>query len=192
MEANESLIKSYDPYAVVVATGAHAIKPEGIRGIERSNVCTITDILEEKIAISNKSVAVIGSGMSGLEIAEKLAEEGNRVIIVEMDKILSPNTHIQHVDDILPRLKQYNTQFFLGHRLEEIKEDQIVLTEVKTGKSKCIKVNHVVVSLGVAPEDQLYKELENVIEHLYIIGDAGRCGRIAQATHSAAYTALNL
>ncbi len=191
-EANESLVKSYDPYAVVIATGAHAIKPKVIRGIERSNVCTITDILEEKVTISNKTVAVIGSGMSGLEIAEKLGEEGNRVVVIEMDNTLSPNTHIQHVDDILPRLKQYNTEFLLGHRLEEISEDQIGLTEVKTGESKCIKVDHVVVSLGVASEDQLYKELENVIERLYIIGDAKKCGRIAQATHSAADTAINL
>lgn len=190
IEANESIIKSYEPYAVVIATGAHAIKPRYIRGFERNNVCTITDILDEKVVISNKIVAVIGSGMSGLEIAEKLAIEGNRVLVIEMQNTLSPNTHIQHVDDILPRLKRYNTEFILGHRLEEIKEDQIVLTEVKSGESKSINVDHVVVSLGVESEDHLYKELENVIKHLYVVGDAKSCGRIAQAIHSAAETAL--
>lgn len=190
IEANESIIKSYEPYAVVIATGAHAIKPRYIRGFERNNVCTITDILDEKVVISNKIVAVIGSGMSGLEIAEKLAIEENRVLVIEMQNTLSPNTHIQHVDDILPRLKRYNTEFILGHRLEEIKEDQIVLTEVKSGESKSINVDHVVVSLGVESEDHLYKELENVIKHLYVVGDAKSCGRIAQAIHSAADTAL--
>lgn len=190
IEANESIIKSYEPYAVVIATGAHAIKPRYIRGFERNNVCTITDILDEKVVISNKIVAVIGSGMSGLEIAEKLAIEGNRVLVIEMQNTLSLNTHIQHVDDILPRLKRYNTEFILGHRLEEIKEDQMVLTEVKSGESKSINVDHVVVSLGVESEDHLYKELENVIKHLYVVGDAKSCGRIAQAIHSAAETAL--
>lgn len=192
VEADESLIKSYDPYAVVVATGAHALKPRTIKGIEQSNVYTITDILEEKVKISNKTVAVIGSGMSGLEIAEKLGKKENRVIVVEMDSTMSPGTHIQHVDDILPRLKQYNTEFLLGHQLNEIKDDHIVLTQVKTKDAKCINVDYVVISLGVQSEDRLYKELEDVFERLYIVGDAKRCGRIAQATHSAADTALNI
>lgn len=191
-KADASIIKSYNPYAVIVATGAHAIRPRFIKGIEQSNVSTITDILEKKVMILNKTVAVIGSGMSGLETAEKLAEEGNKILIVEMADTLAPNTHTPHVDDILPRLKQYNTEFFIGHRLEEIKDDHIVLTEVKTKQTKEVKVDNIVISLGVEPENQLYKELLDTFDRVYIAGDAYKCGRIAQAVHSAADIALNI
>lgn len=187
-----SIIKSYNPYAVIIATGSHARKPNRIKEIEQSNVCTITDILEENVVITSKTVAIIGSGMSGLETAEKLAVKGNNIIIVEMSDTLAPNTHIQHIDDILPRLRQYNTEFLLGHRLEEINNNYVILTEVKTKQTKNIKVDNVVISLGVESENQLYKELLGVIDKLYVIGDAKKCGRIAEAVHSAANTALNL
>lgn len=191
-KADVSIIKSYDPYAVLVATGAHAMKPSLIRGIEQNNVYTVADILEERVTVTNSTVAVIGSGMSGLETAEKLAEEGNKILIVEMADTLAPSTYMQHVDDILQRIKQLNTELLLGHRLEEIKDNHIVLKEVKTKKTKDIKVDSVVVSLGVEPENQLYKEIKGTIDNLYLIGDAIKFGRIGQATHSAANTALSL
>jgi 2,4-dienoyl-CoA reductase-like NADH-dependent reductase (Old Yellow Enzyme family)/thioredoxin reductase len=190
--ADAAIINSFNPYAVIIATGAHAVKPSIIKGIEQSNVCTITDILKEKVTLTNKTVAVIGSGMSGLETAEKLAVEGNNIIIVEMSDTLAPNTHRQHVDDILPRLKQYNTEFLLGHRLEEIRDNYIVVKELNSKNTKDIKIDNVVISLGVESENQLYKELLGGFDQLYVIGDAKKCGRIAQAIHSAAHIALNL
>lgn len=187
---NSSMILSYDPYAVVVATGAHAIKPRSIPGTQQKNVCTITEILEEKIKIRNQTVAVIGSGMSGLETAEKLAQEGNHVIIVEMADTLAPNTFIQHVEDILPRLKVDSIEFMVGHCLVEINKDSIVLSERTTKETKKVNVDHVVLSLGVQPENKLYQELRDQVDRLYLIGDAKNCGRIAEAVHSAAEVAL--
>lgn len=190
--ADVSIIKSYNPYAVLIATGAHTIKPSTIRGMEQSNVYTIVDILEEKVTVTNSTVAVIGSGMFGLEIAEKLAEEGNKVIIVEMADLLAPGVHIQHVDDILPRIKKHNTEVLLGHQLEEIKDKHIVLKEIRTKKTKEIRIDSVVISLGVESENQLYNEIIGTIDNLYLIGDALKFGRIGQATLSAANTALSL
>lgn len=191
-DANEEIIKSYNPYAVIVATGGNSIKPRVIKGVERSNVCTITEVLDGTVNIHNKKVAVIGSGMSGLETAEKLAEDGNQIIVVEMADKISPITYIQHVHDIMPRLKKHNIKFLTGNKLESIGNECIVLNEVKTNQTKSVEVDFVVLSLGVCPENELFKDLEGKFEKLYLIGDAMKVGRIAQATHSAAELALNL
>ena len=49
--------------------------------------------------ISGKIVAVIGSGMTGLETTEILNESGNHVVVVEMAEEIAPGTWFQLKDD---------------------------------------------------------------------------------------------
>ena len=44
-----------------------------IPGVKKDNVCTVKEVLEGTVALTGKTVAVIGSGLTGLETAEKLA-----------------------------------------------------------------------------------------------------------------------
>ncbi len=190
--ATEKNIAEYNPYAVIIATGAIALKPKSIKGIENKNVCTITEILNESIVLKNKRVAVIGSGMSGLETAEKLCTDGNIVTVIEMADKVSPSTYSQHIDDIMPRLKKYETTFLVGNRLESINSDSITIENMSTKAKRILQTDYVVLSLGSKPANDLYKSMEGKYDNLYIIGDAEKIGRIAQATKAAAKLAMNL
>lgn len=191
-EATKESIDEYNPYAIIIATGASSLRPKSIKGAESVNVCTITEILDETVVLENKKVAVIGSGMSGLETAEKLCENGNTVTVVEMANKISPSTYVQHVDDIIPRLKTYNTTFLVNHRLDCITSDSIIIENMSTKTKQSLQTDYVVLSLGSKSENSLYKSLEGKYDNLYIVGDAEKIGRIAQATKSAANIALNL
>lgn len=121
-EATPEIIASYNPYAVVIATGACAVKPRSIEGVNLANVYTTTQILSGEVKLENKTVALIGSGMTGLETAEMLIEHDNKVAIVDMSDTLAPGTWFQHLDDIVPKLDAKGTEYILSHKLNLIDE----------------------------------------------------------------------
>lgn len=183
--ADESIIKSYNPYAVIIATGGKAIKPKSIKGSDKDNVFTTTDILDGSVVLKNKKVAVIGSGMTGLETSEMLAENGNDIAVVEMADSIAPGTWMQHIDDCMPRLKAHGVKFIVGHKLTEITDRGIELNKVDTENILLVDADYVVLSLGVRPENKLYDDINGKLKNVYLIGDAEKTGRIADATSQA-------
>ena len=96
------------------------------------------------VKLSEQKVAVIGSGMTGLETAELLTEQGNSVCIVEMADPLFPGGWMQHLDDIKPRLDKKGTEYYTSHKLLEIKDCYIVTEDYcRLGISKHEKRDHV-------------------------------------------------
>ena len=176
-------IKEMKPYATIIATGGSSIKPKWIKGVDLPNVCTVTEILDGSIKLSNKNVVVVGSGMTGLETAEKLLVDGNKVSVIEMAKKIAPDAWLQNRDDSLSRLKA--VEFYPSTKLLEILPNEISVDSPKNKKITKIKADNVVLSIGVKSENKLYKELKDKVDNLYIIGDAEKVGRIANATSSA-------
>ena len=101
IKADKNIIASYSPEIVITATGGNAIHPKSFNG---DNVVTVTQVLNGDIDISNKKVAVIGSGMTGLETSELLVSKGNKVTVVEMADKIAPGAWFQQLDDALPVL----------------------------------------------------------------------------------------
>ena len=163
-----------------------------IDGADQPHVCTVTEILDGSVKLNRERVAVIGSGMTGLETAEKLCEEDNRVLVVEMMDQIGPGTHPQHLDDVLPRLKGYHTEFISGHKLVKITSSGIILEDTKTGQRMDHVVDHVVLAVGVRSNDKFAKELRPHFVRLYTIGDARKVGRIAHAVRDGFDVAWNL
>jgi 2,4-dienoyl-CoA reductase-like NADH-dependent reductase (Old Yellow Enzyme family)/thioredoxin reductase len=190
-EADVSLIESYSPYAVIIATGGNSIIPH-IDGYDKANVFTTTDVLKGKTKLENKQVAVIGSGMTGLETAELIATQGNKVMVIEMAKQIAPNTWMQHRDDILPKLKELGVDILTSKKLIKINDDSIELLDMENNKQSIIKVDSVILALGVKPVSDLYEKIKEKISNVYLIGDAKKVGRIANATNFARNMAIKL
>jgi len=189
-KADINMIASYKPYAVIIATGGSGVKPKSIPGVDLPNVCTVTEVLNGTVSLTGIQVAVIGSGMTGLETAELLAEQGNHVSVVEMAKTIAPGTWMQHVDDIMPRLKTKQVKFYTSKKLVEIHRNYITIETADRKKAKSsMQCEQVVLSLGVRSENELYKSLQPLYDRLFLIGDANKPGRIAEATE-AAYQAV--
>jgi NADH:flavin oxidoreductases, Old Yellow Enzyme family len=120
--ATVEVLKALDPYAVIVATGGVAIRPRSIEGNDLPNVCTTTEILSGKVKLSGKNVAVVGSGMTGLETSELLCEQGNKVTIIEMADTVAPGTWFQHVDDAMQKLSKFDVTILTSNKLVKIKK----------------------------------------------------------------------
>ena len=188
--ANTDLINSLNPYAVVIATGGNAVFPKPYRA---DNVSTVTEILNGDIKLENKNIAVIGSGMTGLETSELLVSMGNKVTVVEMADSIAPGAWFQHLDDAMPVLEKAGTKFLTGHKLMSVNEKGIEVEQLSNGAKKHIDADFVVLSMGVRPDTVLYDELKNNSSYkTYSIGDCVKIGRIADATESAYQLAVNL
>ncbi len=217
VEATPEIIDSYNPYAVIIATGAEAYKPAFVKGADRTNVYTTTQILSGQVKLEGKKVVVVGSGLTGLETAELLVENDNKVTVVEMMGDIAPGVWFQHKDDILPKLNAKGTEYYTCRRLVEVDDTGIAMHPVTHEKNKNYKkdlkagkrtsptvavdageMEHlncdaVVLSLGVRSVNGLSKALEGRCEgRVFTIGDAVKSGRIADATSSAYMVATKL
>lgn len=183
VKADKALIDSMKPDIVINATGGNAIHPKAFTG---DNVTTVTDILNGTVKLENKKVAVIGSGMTGLETSELLVSQGNRVVIVEMADTIAPGAWFQQVDDAMPKLEAGGTEYLTGHKLLAVHEDGIELEKISSKMKISVKADYVVLSLGVRPDTVLFDEIKNSADYkVYNIGDSVKIGRIANATESA-------
>ena len=190
VNATKKIVDSYNPEFVINATGANSIHPKFFPG---DNTYTVTEILNGNVVLKNKKVAVIGSGMTGLETSELLCSQGNKVTIVEMADSIAPGAWFQQVDDIMPKLIEAETEFLPSHKLLEIHPDKIVLENTAKHSKISINTDYVVLSLGSRSNSALYDELKNSTDYKILnIGDSSKVGRIANATESAYQAVMSI
>lgn len=191
-EVTVQLLKEFNPYKVIVATGSEPIKPRFPGNEDVRAVLTFKDILSGEKSIENSTVCVIGSGLTGLECAHYLTEKNNKVKIIEMADETAPGTWMQHKDDILPKLIEAGTQIYTSEKLLQVNKGYIVTENTKTKKHTNIPCDKVVLSLGSRSENALAKTLTKENFDVTVIGDALHPGKIADATKAAYTAAMNI
>lgn len=177
-----STLKAEKPYAIFIATGGQALKPQ-ILGSDLPHVVTSTDILKKEITVSKKRVIVIGSGMTGLETAEMLMDLGNEVTIIEMAPTICPNGFAANVWDVKNRLEKGNVFFKTGRRVIAISKPTVT-TVLKNGVREEFTADLVVMALGVKRNTNLIEQLADQQLNVQVIGDASAIGRIGNAVRS--------
>ena len=190
-EATLENVSELKPYAIFNATGGTPFVPK-IPGYDLPNVYTPDQILRGDVKLEGKNVAVIGSGMTGLETAEFLSDNGNQVSIIEMMDEIAPGTWCQHKEDVIPKLKDAGAKFYAGWKLVEIREDSVEIENAHiVNNKKNVPCDTVIMSLGVRPTG-LDPAITKLTYKCINVGDAMHAGRIADATHTAYKAAMAL
>ncbi|PAB61185.1 NAD(P)/FAD-dependent oxidoreductase [Anaeromicrobium sediminis] len=190
-EASVEEIRALNPYAVFVAAGSSPIVPP-IDGVKGENVHMVPEILKGQVKFEGKKVVVIGSGMTGLETGEFLAERGNEITIVEMVDKIGKGIYAPNRMDVLMKLMKHKAEMLPSHKLQEITHEKIVLENLKTNELIEKEIDHVILSLGTRSNNQMIEELKNNFKNVKIIGDANELGRIVQAVEAGYTEACNL
>ncbi|MDR1408844.1 MAG: NAD(P)/FAD-dependent oxidoreductase [Oscillospiraceae bacterium] len=183
-DVSSDILREIAPEAVFLAVGAREIIPN-IPGVDGDNVHLVSQILDGEVDLFGKRVAVVGSGLTGLETAEYLCAQGSLVSVIEMAEEVAPGAYHQHRDDVLPKLKRTGVTFYLGEKLTAIYPEGVKLKNVQTEMLRSIPIEAVVLSVGICPEDALKSELKSLGVPVIPIGDAAKPGRIGNAVHSA-------
>ena len=196
-------VKALRPAAVIVACGAVPVIPD-IPGIDGPQVCTAEDVLSRK-AVPTGRVAVIGSGLTGLETAAKLASLGrHRISLVEMQDKIGPGIFPAILNDELKRLS--DTDFYPGCRLVKVAPGKVVLAQHSGLKGAGgnaadehtieVPADSVVLAMGVRPRHKMLEAFQEVFRDTGVpviaAGDNRKAGRIATAVREGFETAWTL
>ncbi|GGM43502.1 NADH:flavin oxidoreductase [Paraliobacillus quinghaiensis] len=180
-EVTVNMIKSLEPYAVILATGGQPRDP-GIKGQELDNVCNYHDVKLERKLFNDKKIAVLGSGMVCHSVIRKLREQGNDVSLIELPtksgNKISPPTRAR----LLERLRKNNVEIITGYKVVEIFPNSIVIEEKETGKQMELDVDQVVIAMGVMPYNPLEESMRKQFDNVFVIGDAAGHVSLADAT----------
>lgn len=190
--ADVESLKAINPYAVFIAQGSVPVMPQSIPGLDGLYVHTPVEILDGTVGLRGKKVAVIGSGMTGIETAELLAKQGNHVSVFEMADEIGPGVFFQNLIDVMGRLDNGETAFYPKHRLVSICEHTAVFAHTESGEQKEFTFDEFVVSLGTQPNRELTEELNAAFDRVIYLGDAREAGRIEQAIRTGYLAAAEL
>lgn len=182
-EADSDMILRENPCAVFITTGAEPIRPGSIPGIFGENVVMYTEILDKKVVPENKRIALIGSGMSGMETATALALGKNSLDIVEMADKIGPGVYFQLITDAKDHLKGCMVNYYPGHKLVGISPAGVALEH--EGLRVELEEDLVVLAMGVRGTQTISKELEERGVKVIMAGDAVQSGRIGDALPAA-------
>jgi pyruvate/2-oxoglutarate dehydrogenase complex dihydrolipoamide dehydrogenase (E3) component len=171
---------SYD--AVIVATGATALRLEGVPGINDPKVVAAADVLHERVFLGDR-VAVIGGGIVGTEVGLVIAESGKQVTFIEMLDEFMCNITFDERQVYELRFADLKVDINTGQKLVEVTKTGIK-TEDKTGAVTEFAVDSVVLAAGFRPNRELIDALKaypkiRVVE----AGDCVRPRKIYDAIH---------
>lgn len=176
-------ISSFKGKDVIIATGA---KPR------RLNIKGIDKTIEACEYLSGKevgnTVAVIGGGLTGCEIAYELILQGKNPIIVEMkdDLISQKGVCLANSSYLREYFELKKTPVYLETLLDEVKDNSIVIKD-KAGNKHDIAVDSVIMSTGYIPSPIAKKS-----SHVHLIGDCNKVGNLRTVIWKAYETAMKI
>lgn len=183
-------LQALRPDAVVMACGAEPLIPQ-IPGIDSPHVVTAESVLLGEVHPEGR-VAVIGSGMTGLETAEMLALAGCEITLVEMLDTMGLGAYPTVVSDIMSRLLPHQPHLLCGHKLVGVSDEGIALQRINDSHGVFVPADTVVLAMGVRPRHTLAAACEEVFDQVFVIGDASQPGRILEAMRDAQGTGSSL
>lgn len=184
-EVDEDLMDELQPDVVIVATGAKPVIPT-IPGVDREFVTSAMDLLSGKCRCGENNV-IIGGGLVGCEMAIWLSQNGKKATIVEMlPDLMSGGVFVPHQVRLmtLDLLKLYKVPIITGGTVSEIQKNELKVSEID-GSVQIVPADMVVLSVGMAPDQELYQRLCQRFDPVYTIGDCRKARNVMHAVWDA-------
>lgn len=137
----------YTAQKLIIATGSSPAVPPipGLKeGLENGFVMTNREILD--LTEQPKSLAVIGGGVIGLEMASYFCSIGTKVTIIEMLDHIAGENDPDLVAILKKNLEKKGMEFMLSSRVTEVKENGVCYE--KDGKAEFVEADKVLLSIG--------------------------------------------
>ena len=186
---DEEVLKSNSPDVLIIATGIKLKKitvPVGEgREVDGPGV-----VLFGKKEPGDNNV-IIGAGFIGSEIAECIAEKGKKATLVERLPSVAQDMDLINRTILLRKLDEYGVQFCLSSKLIEITKDEVII-EDSTGKRVERKADLVINASGFNPANDFYPKAKDMVNEVYLIGDAKIPRNIHDAVHEGYQIGLNI
>jgi pyruvate/2-oxoglutarate dehydrogenase complex dihydrolipoamide dehydrogenase (E3) component len=177
------LAREIQPDLLVWATGAVQNILE-IKGLDNQHVMTSIEYLQGKKEIKGPRVLVIGVGQVGIEITEKLGNEGYDVVAIELTDQIGSMMEMITKKLVLMRIKQLEKVIVMPHTtVKEFKADIVEME--KDGEMLFLEpFQSVILASGMRSAPGPDEEIVNAVTRLELIGDAREVHDIFSAVHA--------
>ncbi len=182
-ELNWRQMAKIRPDVGIVACGAMIQAPSlpGIEGLD-AGVLILADHFSEQDYVSGKTVAVLGGDRAGLVVAERLAQEGNEVFIIDGGR------KVAH--DVIPTFKWRHISWLKQLGIEVLRDSHAVAVDDGGLRIRCGEDEEsvrpfdlLVVSGPRQANNALTGELGFCCDELYTVGDAVLPRNVCDAVH---------
>ena len=182
VKVNAALIRKTKPDVLILATGSRPLLPT-FEGSSQVKIRTSHEALGKRLP-PEEHFLVIGGGSVGCEVAEYLAENGKKVVVVEiLDQIAADGeSNVRKL--LLARLAEKKVTLCLRSRVQKV-EGQTAFVVNEKGEISNWPVDIVVAAVGATPEEIPLAGIEKLKPRpeVYSIGDCRQAGKIFEAIH---------
>jgi len=184
-EATAESIAAMSPDSVILATGATPILGKVPSDVPLVNCW---DILSGEYEMpKDKTVAIVGGGIVGCEVAQYLAEHGNKVTVFEMLPLVANGLGLLNRTDLMVAFAQRGIDAKVSTTIEKVAADGIHY-ENETEGAKIFPADVYVSAIGQASNrGTLADDLEEKGIHARYIGDAYQVGKVMAAVRAGYY-----
>jgi 2,4-dienoyl-CoA reductase-like NADH-dependent reductase (Old Yellow Enzyme family)/NADPH-dependent 2,4-dienoyl-CoA reductase/sulfur reductase-like enzyme len=188
-EVTRALAEALKPDAIVAAMGAEPTRPD-IPGIGNKNVFGAVEIYKSP-QLAGKTVAILGGGLVGVELALYLSMLGRTVTVLEMLPALNYGASGVHGAFLDLKIPEYGITVELSARAVAIDENGVI-AEDDTGNNKRVFADTIIYAVGMKPAWDGADELRQAAGEFYQIGDALAPRSILAANQEGYYAAKDI
>ena len=191
VEADEMLLRSLAPDAIILATGSTPlILP--IPGLSDCGYVTAQDMLDGK-AQMGKNVLVVGGGMVGCEAAEYLAERGHQVTVIEMKDVIAADVTPENRRYMFENFEENHVLLRPGAKVTQFYADGVDYALVDGSTGSLRGYDNIVLAMGSRSNTALKDTAEKVAGQVLVIGEAAKApGNAVLTTGDALEAALKI
>lgn len=197
-EATVENVLTLNPYSILVASGSNVTAPP-IPGLDTVETVQSRDVLDKDMTFEGKTMVVIGGGITGMETALYLAEQGNKVSVVDMlpewptDMFGGDPRHMMEANLETKHCYEAGVGMYYNSKVLNFEGGKLNIQSTVDGTKTALDADIVVLSTGVKPNDKLFNELLAASHpSVWKVGDANVTDKIYKAVMNGSKFAVNL
>ena len=191
VEADEAVLRSLSPDAIVLATGSNPLILR-IPGLSECGFMTAQELLDGKRSAGRKAL-VVGGGMVGCEAAEFLAERGHEVSVIEMKDVIAADVTPESRRYMFEAFREHNVGLYPGAKVGQFYTDGVDYTLADGTPDSLRGFDSIVLAMGSRANAALKETAEAVCTQVLVIGEAAKApGNAVTATTDALHAALQV
>jgi NADPH-dependent 2,4-dienoyl-CoA reductase/sulfur reductase-like enzyme len=181
--------RALKPEAIIVATGASPVRP-GIPGADLPHVLSGWRVIAG-LETTGQTCVVVGGGLVGIEVADHLADQGKKVIMLVRSELLKKAVHADRVY-YLDRIAELGIEVLANVELLAVGPDWVEIRPAGSVRRTLHDVDNVILCTGYASRKPETDGLEGLGIPVHYAGDVGGPRKFFQAIEEGTLTALRI
>lgn len=181
--------RALKPEAIIVATGASPVQPD-VPGAGLPHVLSGWRVIAG-LEQAGQTCVVVGGGLVGIEVADYLADQGKKVIMIVRSEMLKKAVHADRVY-YLDRIVELNIEVLSNMELLAVGPDWVEIKPEGGARRTLHDIDNVIFCTGYASRKAETDGLEGLGIAVHYAGDVGGPRKFFQAIEEGTLTALSI